>query len=56
MVENSRSIRTEIVELQKLVLEAVLHPISFSHQAFRRGMPGDMPDRALAIERNTPFI
>jgi hypothetical protein len=47
-------IRTEIIEFEKLALEAVLHPISFSHQAFRSGMPGDVPDRALAIERNTP--
>jgi len=42
--------RTEIVELQKLVLEAVAHPISFFTSSFSHGMPGVLPDRAHAIE------
>jgi hypothetical protein len=47
-------IRTEIVELQKLVLEAVLHPISFLTSTLSKEMPGVLPDRAPVIERNTP--
>jgi hypothetical protein len=49
-------IRTEIVEFQKLVLEAVLHPISFVTSSLSKGMPRVLPDRAPAIERNTPSM
>jgi hypothetical protein len=49
-------IRTEIVEFQKLVLEAVLHPISFVTSSPSKGMPRVLPDRAPAIERNTPSM
>jgi uncharacterized SAM-binding protein YcdF (DUF218 family) len=49
-------IRTEIVQLQKLMLEAVLHPTSFLTSSLSKGMPGVLPDRAPAIERNTPSM
>jgi hypothetical protein len=43
--ETRVGIRTEIVELQKLLLEAVLHPISFLHRA-----PSDWRGHDLAME------
>ena len=49
-------IRIEIIELQKLVLEFVLHPISSLTPSLAEGMPGDVPDRAHAIEPNTPSM
>jgi len=42
--------RTEIVEFQKLVLEAVLHPISFLTSSLSNETSGVLPDRAHAIE------
>jgi hypothetical protein len=54
--ETRDGIRTEIVELQKLVLEFVLHPISSLTSSLAEGMPGDVPGRAHAIERNTPSM
>jgi hypothetical protein len=54
--ETRTGIRTEIVELQKLALEAVLHPISFLTSSLSKGMPGVLPDRPPAIERNTPSM
>jgi hypothetical protein len=49
-------IRTEIVEFEKLALEAVLHPISFLTSCLSKGMPGVAPDRTPAIARNTPSM
>src|SRR5262249_47025302 len=54
--ETRTGIRTEIVEFQKLVLEFVVHPISFLTSSLSNGMPGVLPDRASAIERNTPSM
>jgi uncharacterized SAM-binding protein YcdF (DUF218 family) len=54
--ETRDGIRTEIVELQKLVLEFVLHPISFLTSSVARRWPGVLPGRAPDIERNTPSM
>jgi hypothetical protein len=43
-------IRTEIVELQKLVLETVLHPISFFTSSLSSRVPEALPDQAHTIE------
>jgi uncharacterized SAM-binding protein YcdF (DUF218 family) len=48
--ETRDGIRTEIVELQKLVLEAILHPISSFTSSLSNGMTGALPNRAHAIE------
>jgi hypothetical protein len=48
------SIRTEIVEFEKLVLEAVLHPISFLTSSLSKGITEVVPDRAHPIERDAP--
>ena len=47
--ETRDGIRTEIVEFQKLALEAVLHPVSFFTSSLSNGVTG-APDRAHAIE------
>jgi hypothetical protein len=48
--ETRDGIRTEIVEFQKLVLEAILHPISFFTSSLSSGTPRILPDQAHAIE------
>jgi uncharacterized SAM-binding protein YcdF (DUF218 family) len=47
--ETRDGIRTEIVEFQKLALEAVLHPVSFFTSSLSNGMTR-APDRGHAIE------
>jgi hypothetical protein len=48
--ETHDGVRTEIVEFQKLVLETVLHAISFFKSSLSNRMPGVLPDRAHAID------